>query len=94
MECVVIQNRIFSDSCWERASHSPLRVNCRKNVLLCFMYFLTHPASYVGTLNLMAWIPGPSILTLSLGLMMKRFSGSLSEHGFFFIVLRKLNARS
>ena len=66
MECVVIQNRIFSDSCWERASHSALRVNCRKNVLLCFMYFLTHPASYVGTLNLMASIPGPTILTFQI----------------------------
>ena len=36
---------------------------CRKNVLLCFMYFLSHPLSMLGTLNLIASIPGPSILT-------------------------------
>ena len=34
-----------------------------ENVLLCFMYFFP-PAVYVGTLNLIASIPGPSILTL------------------------------
>ena len=41
--------------CWERACHSALRVCCRRNVLLCFMYFLSH---LVGTLNLIASIPG------------------------------------
>ena len=35
-------------SCWERASPSALRVCCRKNVLLCFMYFLSHLVSMLG----------------------------------------------
>ena len=32
--------------CWEGAGHSVLRVCCRKNVLLCFMYFF--PISMLG----------------------------------------------
>ena len=47
--------------CWIRASHSALRVFCRKNVLLCFMYF----GVYVGALNLVSSIPDPSILTFT-----------------------------
>ena len=34
-----------------------------ENVLLCFMYFLFRPLCW-GTFNLIASIPGPSILTL------------------------------
>ena len=34
--------------CWERASHSALEECCRKNVLLCFMYFLSHLVSMLG----------------------------------------------
>ena len=34
--------------CWERASHSALRVFARKNVLLCLMYFLSHLVSMLG----------------------------------------------
>ena len=48
--------------CWERASHSPLRVCCRKNVLVCIVYFFP-PGVYVETLNLITSIPGPSFLT-------------------------------
>ena len=42
---------------WERA----LRECCLKNVYI-FMYFFS-PGAYVGTLDLIASIPGPSILT-------------------------------
>ena len=36
-----------------------------ENVLLCYMYFLSQPGVYVGALNLIASIPGPSILIVS-----------------------------
>ena len=39
-----------------------LSVMLSENVL-CFMYFLSPPGVYVGTLNLIASIPGSSILT-------------------------------
>ena len=48
--------------CWEGASHSVIQVCCRKNVLFYVFYF--PPGVYVGAFNLIASIPGPSILTL------------------------------
>ena len=51
--------------CWERASHSALRVCCRKMFCCVLCTVLSFPAGvYVGTLNLIASIPGPSIFTL------------------------------
>ena len=46
---------------WERASH----------VLKCFVVFYVFfpPGVYVGTLNLIASIPGPSVLTFHLPLL-------------------------
>ena len=47
----------------ERASHPALRVLSEKcYIVFCVFSFL--PGVYVGTLNLIASIPGPSILTL------------------------------
>ena len=49
--------------CWETASHSALRVCCQKKCFVVFYVFSFPPGVYVGTLNLIASIPGPSILT-------------------------------
>ena len=49
-------------------SHSALRVCCRKKMLLFFMFcvFSFPPGVFVGTLNLIESIPGPSVLFYSL----------------------------
>ena len=44
----------------------------QKNVLLCFMYFLSHLVSMLG-LSLIVLIPGPSILTSVMFLQLKVF---------------------
>ena len=48
-----------------KASHSALRVCCRKKCFVVFYVFSFRPAVYVGTLNLIASMPGPSILTFN-----------------------------
>ena len=50
--------------CWERASRSALRECCRKKCFIVFHVFSFPPGVYVGTLNLVASIPGPSIFIL------------------------------
>ena len=49
--------------CGGRASHSALRVCCRKKGFVVFYVFSFPPGVYVGTLNLIESIPGPFILT-------------------------------
>ena len=49
-------------TCWESAKHSALRVCCRKKCFVVLYGFSFPPGVYVGTLNLIASIPGPSIL--------------------------------
>ena len=47
--------------CWERASHSALRVCCRK-MFCCAFCIVFHTLCLCWTSNLIASIPGPSIL--------------------------------
>ena len=49
MKCTHLRSTLVCSKGWlpclERASHSALCVCCRKNVLLCFTYFLSHLVS-------------------------------------------------
>ena len=49
-----------------RFGHSVLRVCCRKKCSVVFYIFSLPPGVYVGALNLIELIPGPSILTFQL----------------------------
>ena len=57
---------------WEK-----LVILCRENVVVCIVY-LFPPGVYVGTLNLITSIPGPSILT-SYGVYILQLIGLLES---------------